>query len=243
MKGAVLAVCPEATLVDISHDVPPRDVLAAALELAAAFRYFPAGAIFLAVVDPGVGSGRRGIAVEAGAYRFVAPDNGILSAVLDEFPPARMVELTDPRFVRPEVSRTFEGRDRFGPVAGWLARGVPIRSLGGEIETIERLDVPRPRVSAREIEGQILRVDRFGNLTTNIHRRQFEQVAGQGAVAVRVGERTVVTLASTYADVAPGELCVLVGSTGHLEIAAGGASAAEILGAGRATAVRVTVTA
>jgi hypothetical protein len=98
-------------------------------------------------------------------------------------------------------------------------------------------------VGVREIDGEILRVDRFGNLTTNIHRRLFEQVAGQGAVAVRVGARTVATVASTYADVAQGELCVLVGSTDHLEIAAGGASAAAILGAGRATAVRVTVSA
>src|SRR5437763_17201947 len=115
MKGVALGICPEATLVDISHDMPPHDVLAAALELAAAYRYFPAGTIFLVVVDPGVGSARRGIAAQGGGYSFVAPDNGVLTPILEEHSPKRIVELTDRRYARPTVSRTFEGRDRFAP--------------------------------------------------------------------------------------------------------------------------------
>jgi S-adenosylmethionine hydrolase len=118
MKGVALGICPEAALVDISHEVAAGDVLAAALELAAAYRYFPAGAIFLVVVDPGVGSSRRGLAAEAGGYMFVAPDNGVLSVVFDETPPTRVVELSEARYARPTVSRTFEGRDRFAPAAG-----------------------------------------------------------------------------------------------------------------------------
>ena len=130
MKGVVLGICPEAAVVDISHDVPAHDVLTAGLELAAAYRYFPAGTVFLAVVDPGVGSSRRGLAAEAGDYRFVAPDNGVLTAVFRETPPKRVVELTERRYARPTVSRTFEGRDRFAPGAAWLAKGVQLPALG-----------------------------------------------------------------------------------------------------------------
>src|SRR5919201_6572876 len=119
MKGVALGICPDATLVDIPHDV-----LAGALELAAAYKYFPNGTVFLVVVDPGVGSTRRGIAAESGEFRFVAPDNGVLTLVLDEHPPKKVVELSERRYARPTVSRTFEGRDRFAPAAAWLAKGI-----------------------------------------------------------------------------------------------------------------------
>src|SRR4029453_4053503 len=109
LKGVVLGVCPDATLVDIGHEIPPHDVQAAALALAACYRYFPAGTIFFVVVDPGVGSARRGIAADVGDYRFVAPDNGVLTAVFRESPPTRVVELTERKYARPTVSRTFEG--------------------------------------------------------------------------------------------------------------------------------------
>jgi S-adenosylmethionine hydrolase len=121
MKGVMLTICPDATLVDISHDVPPHDVLSGALELAACYRYFPPGTVFLVVVDPGVGSPRYGLAAEIGDYRFVAPDNGVLTAVMAETKPKRIVQLTERRYARATVSRTFEGRDRFAPAAAWLA--------------------------------------------------------------------------------------------------------------------------
>ena len=137
MKGVILGICPDVTLVDISHDVAPHDVLEGALELAASYRYFPAGTIFVVVVDPGVGSPRKGIAADTGDYRFVCPDNGLLTAVARETPPKKIVELTERRYGRPTVSRTFEGRDRFAPAAAWLvsspARGkepVPGRGPG-----------------------------------------------------------------------------------------------------------------
>ena len=115
IKAVVLSVCPDATIVDIGHEIPPHDVLAGALELAACYRYFPIGTIFLVVVDPGVGSSRRGLAADTGDYRFVAPDNGVLSIVFRETPPKRVVELTERKYARPTVSKTFEGRDRFAP--------------------------------------------------------------------------------------------------------------------------------
>src|SRR2546429_6376823 len=145
MKGVALGICPDATLVDISHDLPAHDVLCAALELAASYRYFPAGTIFLVVVDPGVGSARRGIAAEAGEYRFVGPDNGVLSAVLDEHPPKRVVELTDRRYARPTVSRTFEGRDRFAPPAACLAKGIDLAALGRPAHAVQRAVIPQPQ--------------------------------------------------------------------------------------------------
>src|SRR5216117_4488880 len=160
MKGVALTICPEATLVDISHEVPAHDVVGGALELAACYRYFPAGTVFLVVVDPGVGSTRRGIAADAGDYKFVAPDNGVLTVVLDEHPPKRVVELTERKYARPTVSRTFEGRDRFAPAAAWLAKGIELAALGRSAGAIQKLEIPKPQVDADRIDGQVLRVDR-----------------------------------------------------------------------------------
>ena len=239
MKGVALGICPEAVLVDISHEIPPHDVLAGALELAASFRYFPAGTIFLVVVDPGVGSARRGVAAEAGEYRFVAPDNGVLSLVLDEIAPKRIVELSERRYARPTVSKTFEGRDRFAPAAAWLAKGIELTALGRPVASIQRLDAPKAQVGTEGVAGEIVRVDRFGNLITNIDRKTFERVAGTG-FTVRVGDRSISKVVSTYADVPPGDICALFGSTDHLEIAASGGSAAMVLGVERGAAVHVS---
>jgi S-adenosyl-L-methionine hydrolase (adenosine-forming) len=238
MKGVVLAICPDVTLVDISHEVPAHDILAGALELAASYRYFPPGTIFLVVVDPGVGSQRHGIAAEAGDYKFVAPDNGVLTAVVDEHPPRRVVELTERRYARPTVSRTFEGRDRFAPAAAWLAKGIDLAALGRSAPAIQRLDIPHPQADANLIEGQVLRVDRFGNLITNIDRKTFEKLGG-GTLDIRVGTHQVSKVVSTYADASRGEICALFGSTDHLEIAANGASAASQLGLDRGATVHV----
>ncbi|MGH9144152.1 MAG: SAM hydrolase/SAM-dependent halogenase family protein, partial [Vicinamibacterales bacterium] len=198
MKGVVLGICPDATLVDITHDVVAHDVLDGALKLAAAFRYFPVATIFLVVVDPGVGSARRGIAAEAGGFTFVAPDNGVLTAVLDEHPARRIVELTERKYARPTVSRTFEGRDRFAPAAAWIARGIDLAAFGRSAGAIHRLDIPRPSVEDGRIEGQVLSVDRFGNLITNIDRPTFERLA-HGPLEIRIGSHQVSRVVSTYA--------------------------------------------
>jgi hypothetical protein len=238
MKGVVLGICPDATLVDISHDIAAHDVLGGALELAAAYRYFPAGTIFLVVVDPGVGSTRRGIAAEAGEFTFVAPDNGVLTAVLDEHPPKRVVELTERKYARPTVSRTFEGRDRFAPAAAWLAKGIDLGALGRSAGAIQRLDIPQPVLAGDRIDGEVLRVDRFGNLITNINRKTFEKLAS-GPLDIRIGAHPVSRVVSTYADAVPGEICALFGSTDHLEVAANGANAADALDLRRGASVHV----
>ena len=237
MKGVVLGICPDATLVDISHDVPAHDVLTASLELAAAYRYFPAGTVFLTVVDPGVGSSRRGLAAEAGDYRFVAPDNGVLTAVFQEAPPRRLVELTERRYARPTVSRTFEGRDRFAPGAAWLAKGIQLTALGRPLGEYCRIDIPTPQVEDGRIAGEVLRVDKFGNLVTNIDRRAFEGLCRGGAIQIEVGAETIGRLVETYADIGPDEVCALIGSTDHLEFAANSTSAAARLSLGRGARV------
>ncbi len=241
MKGVVLAVCPEVTLVDVTHEVPPHDILAGALELGACYRYFPAGTIFLVVVDPGVGSARAGLAAEVGDFRFVAPDNGVLTSVFQEQAPRRVVTLTERRYARPTISRTFEGRDRFAPAAGWLAKGVELPALGRTTHEYHTLAIPRPVVEDRHLSGEVLRVDRFGNLVTNLDRRTVERIREQGTLVVRVGTLEVTHLVSTYAESEPGELCVLFGSTDMLEIAVNAGHAGDRIGVGRCAPVEVVV--
>ncbi|MBI2829458.1 MAG: SAM-dependent chlorinase/fluorinase [Acidobacteria bacterium] len=229
MKGVALGICPDATFVDITHDVPPYDALAGALELAASYKYFPVGTIFLVVVDPGVGSTRRPIAAEAGGYRLVAPDNGVLTLAFKETPPKRVVELTERRYARPTVSRTFEGRDRFAPAAAWLAKGIDLSGLGRTLTSWHTLAVPEPACTEDRIVGEVLRIDRFGNLVTNVDRRTFERFAGGGGIEIVAGTQAVGKVVATYADAEPGAVCALFGSSEHLEVAVSGGSAAERL--------------
>jgi S-adenosylmethionine hydrolase len=168
----------------------------------------------------------------------VAPDNGVLTLVFDEHPPKRIVELTERKYARPTVSRTFEGRDRFAPAAAWLAKGVDVMALGRSAGAILRLDLPRARLDDAGITGEVVRVDRFGNLTTNIDRRTFEKLSGE-ALEIRLGSHQVSRVISTYADAASGEVCALFGSTDHLEIAVNGSSAASRFGVGRGAPVHV----
>jgi S-adenosyl-L-methionine hydrolase (adenosine-forming) len=244
MKAAALSVCPDLTLVDITHDIAPHDVLDGALQLAASFRYFPAGTVFVAVVDPGVGSARRGIAAEAGEYRFVAPDNGLLTAVFNETPPKRIVELTERRYFRPTVSRTFEGRDRFAPAAAWLLRGVELNALGRPVHDPVLLDLPRPEVRDDELHGRIVQEDRFGNLITNIDRRTFEKVTARHEFTITVTagdgqEIAIGRLATTYAEIPEDQVCALFGSADHLELAARSARASARIGVGAGAAIVV----
>lgn len=239
MKGVALGICREITFVDITHDIPPHDVVTAALELAAAYRYFPAETIFLVVVDPGVGSARKAIAAEAGNYRFVGPDNGVLSVVFDELAPGRIVELSDERYARPSISRTFEGRDRFAPAAAWLASGLDLGALGTPFGPVRRLDMPRPQITGEVLSGEVLRVDRFGNLITNIGRRDLDAFAPDGRVMIAISSRRVSGVVPTYAVVPAGDLCALIGSSEQLEIAVNGSSAQKELDASRGAAVHV----
>jgi hypothetical protein len=237
IKGVVLGVCPDVTLIDITHQIPPQDIRAGALELAAAYRFFPPGTIFVAVVDPGVGSKRRALAAQAGGYSFVGPDNGIFSVVFSEAPPSTIVELVETRYFRPAVSRTFEGRDRFAPVAGWLARGVPLEDLGPRLDAYTTMSFTTARRAGHVTEGEVVRVDRFGNLITNITDVMLR--AMDPPLTVAAGEHAGIAVVDTYADTSPGALCALVGSAGVLEIAVNQGHAAELLHIGRGARVSV----
>jgi S-adenosylmethionine hydrolase len=239
LKGVILTLCPDVTLVDLTHDIAPHDVLGGALELAAAYRYFPVGTIFLVVVDPGVGSPRRGLVADTGEYRFVAPDNGVLSLVFRETRPKRVVDLTERRYARPTVSKTFEGRDRFAPAAAWLAKGIELAAMGRPVAQWQTLSVPEPAAVDGHMTGEVLRVDRFGNLVTNIDRKRFEQFRHDADIEISIDGRPVDRLVATYAEAEAGAVCALFGSTDHLEVALNGGSAASTLHLGRGAPVRI----
>lgn len=244
VKAAVLTVCPEATVVDIVHEITAHDIAEGAFTLASAYRDFPKGTVFVAVVDPGVGSERRGVAVETGGYLFVGPDNGIFTFVLAETGEARIHQITNAGLFRYDVSSTFHARDIFGPVAGHLARGMSLTDVGPALDDPVRIPVePVRRVKEGEWEARVLHVDRFGNLTTNLHRRELleilKEVGDDPTEVVVVVEGIVLPIARAYSDVPEGEPCALLGSSGRLEVAVHRGSAYRILGAGRGAPVRI----
>ncbi len=240
MKGAILAACPEATLVDVTHDVPAHDVAAGALALDAAYRHFPPGTVFVAVVDPGVGSERRPIAVGAGRWLFVGPDNGLFTFVLESHPSARVHLLASPLLQRSPLSPVFHGRDLFGPAAGRLARGLPLEEVGPAIADPVRLPLPSKTRTADAWEGEVIHVDRFGNLTTNLLEADLEALSGRGreGLEITLGADTI-PLVRSYSDVEAGRLCALVGSSGRLEIAVNRGRADARPGAAPGARVRV----
>jgi hypothetical protein len=237
MKGVILRINPEARIVDLSHDIPPQGILDAYFLLSNTYRYFPDGTLFLAVVDPGVGSDRNILAVETDAYAFLAPDNGILGFLQKEGKVRRAVYVQNRKYALAPVSNTFHGRDIFAPAAAHLSRGLDLAKLGPETERIHRIVAPAPRISREGVlTGEVVSIDRFGNLVTNI---PGEPLASADAVEVRIGKTTIDRLARSYADGKKGALFAIVGSTGNLEISVNKGDAREKTGAEVGDAVRV----
>jgi S-adenosylmethionine hydrolase len=227
MKGVILGISPNVQIVDLTHNIPPQSIMAAAITLAAAVDYFPDGTIHAAIVDPGVGTARRAIAVRTARAFYVAPDNGLLSFVLQKDPARAIVHLDKPRYWRQSVSRTFHGRDVFAPAAAHLADGTPLEELGTPCENVVEYSVPNPSAGrSGAIEGQIIHVDHFGNCTTNIGA---DALPAGGKIAVRVGDRSLGFLHGTYSEVGRGAPLALVGSAGLLEIAVREGSARQDL--------------
>jgi len=254
MKGVMLGLHPRAALVDITHGVQPQNVRQAALTLMTAYRYFPAGTVFLVVVDPGVGSTRRPVAVQAGDYGFVAPDNGVLSYTLAQLEAVRAVELETPA----GVSSTFHGRDIFAPAAARLARGDALGALGSPVGDLVQLPAPRLSVAPGTIRGEVVHIDHFGNVVTSIGRleRSTPQTltlrpAFGGNVTpltvdvvsaqISAGGVQVRGIHATYSEVEPGTLLALVGSSGLLELGVNQGNAAARLGVRIGDTVEVTV--
>lgn len=239
MKGAILSVNAVVHVVDITHEVTPHDTVEAAFLLASAFRYFPPGTVHVAVVDPGVGSERRAIAARGDEWYFVGPDNGVLTWALDALGGHRAVELVDPRYFRKGVSATFHGRDIFGPVAAHLAAGVPLDVFGPPIDDLTPLAVGVLSMSRDAITCEVVHVDRFGNLITNLDRTTLDAMCNGRRVDIDVAGVTIDGLAETYANGEIGALLAVIESTGRLEIAVNEGSAARALGAARGTPVSV----
>ena len=237
VKGVLLAALPDARLVDVSHEVPRHDVLAGALLLEACVPWFPRAAIHVAVVDPGVGTARRALCVvDPEGRRFVAPDNGLLTPFLG--PGARTVAVAPGGLLPPPRSATFHGRDLFAPAAVLLARGEDPSALGAEVDDPVRLPWPRAQVSPGEVRGETLAADPFGNVATSI--RGTDLPPGAAVARVEAGGRQA-RWVRTFGEGRPGELLALVGSSGRVELAVDGASAAALLGATRGIAVRVVL--
>ncbi|HEV3471261.1 MAG TPA: SAM-dependent chlorinase/fluorinase [Pyrinomonadaceae bacterium] len=245
MKGAVLAANPRAQVLDITHDIPAHDVEAGAFTLAAAFEAFPPGAVHVAVVDPGVGSARRALAVEAAGHFFVGPDNGLFGHVYERAADLRVFHLTDESYFRPAVSATFHGRDVFAPVAGAISRGVRPARLGAEIDDFVRLPLARPRrLADGALEAAVIHVDCFGNLVTNLTPRDVSEAElAAGRARLVVGAREVRRFRRFYAEEStdPSEPFAIWGSAGFLELSLDRASAAQALGAARGQKIQVSL--
>lgn len=231
MKGVVLSIDPAATLVDVTHEVRPQDVRHGALVLDDVAGRFPPGTIHVAVVDPGVGTGRKIVAARIDGRLYVAPDNGLLSRLARRTPPSDLRELTERRYWLDPVSATFHGRDVMAPVAAHLSRGLDPEKLGPPLAGLVMLDWPEPVVSAGRIEGEVLDVDSFGNLTTNVDAALLAALPRGRPVRVGLGKHEVEGIRSTYGEGSEGALIALVGSAGRLELAIVGGSAAPTLGA------------
>jgi S-adenosylmethionine hydrolase len=228
MKGVMLGICPEAVLVDLTHDIAPQAIRQAAYLLHTATPYFPAGTVHLIVVDPGVGSARRPIAVLAERAIYVAPDNGVLTATLEQDPPRMAVHLTEQKYQLPPVSDTFHGRDIFAPAAAHLAAGIDLQQMGKEIEAsnLVRLPTQQPILEADgSLLGKVQHIDHFGNLITTLKHSRLSS-----PVRIRISSETIPELSRTFADVAPGMLVAYVGSSGFVEIAVRDGNAAALLG-------------
>jgi S-adenosylmethionine hydrolase len=239
MKGVILGIAADATIVDIAHDLPPQDVHEAAWLLRTSFAYFPPGTVHVAVVDPGVGTERRAIAARAGGMMFVGPDNGVLSWALTAAGDARAVEISNRAYMRDHVSDTFHGRDVFAPAAAHLANGVPLDSLGPPVADPMMLSWPAPRMFDDRIECEVAHVDRFGNLITSLDRQTLDAWRRDAPVWIEIAGETIDSLARTYGAAPPGALVALFDSSDHLEIAVCDGSAASRLHAARGETVVV----
>jgi len=240
MKGVILDTCSGARLVDVTHEIAPQDVMEAAFVLRETVPHFPPETVHLVVVDPGVGTERRPVALRADNHWYVGPDNGLFPLILNEEPPDELVALDEPsRWRTPEPSETFHGRDIFAPVAAHLAAGRSLREVGSPIDALKPMHWALPIADEEGVQGWIVHVDRFGNCITNVSRSLFEEYSRGRPVKGYVGSAILEGTRATYGDAEDGEPLMLFGSSGHLEIAVNGGSAAELLGIEKGASVDV----
>jgi S-adenosylmethionine hydrolase len=241
MKGVILQINPQCRIVDLAHEVAPHDVMGAALVLGQTYPFFPSGTIHVAVVDPGVGGSRRPLVLETEGYRFVGPDNGCFTFVLKREEGVQAFELADEQFRLPRVSHTFHGRDIFAPGAAYLSAGVPPAAMGPpvDITDLTSLPIPDPVAEGGALLGEVIGVDSFGNLITNISQQTLGGFAPDGVIEIEIGGERIRGLRSSYKEGKPGEIIALWGSGGFLEISLKEHSLHQERGWGRGVDVRI----
>jgi len=242
MKGVILGIVPDAEIVDISHAVQPFDVLDGALTIAQAYSYFPTSTVHVIVVDPGVGTARRPIIASSEQHHFVAPDNGVLSLIYAREERMHVRHVTSTHYFLQPISNTFHGRDIFAPVAAYLAKRVDGEKFGDIVDDYVRFNAPKPKpVDARTMRGVVLKVDRFGNLVTNITAQDVPMLFQENAPSFKIvaGKREVTSIKTNYSEGEPGEVFGILGSMGYLEISTNRGSAAQAVGIGKGSDVSI----
>jgi S-adenosyl-L-methionine hydrolase (adenosine-forming) len=241
VKGVILDIVPEAAIVDISHAVQAYDVLDGALTISQTYSYFPTGTVHMVVVDPGVGTARRPIIASSDGYHFVAPDNGVLSMVYAKEERIHVRHITSEHYFRQPVSNTFHGRDIFAPCAAYLAKLVDSHKFGEEIEDYVKFAAPKPKPTGdNRLRAVVLKVDRFGNLITNVTPDDVPALfGGKSSFKIVVGSKEITEIRASFAEGGPGEVFGIIGSMGYLEIVANRAAAAQITGAGKGSEVSI----
>lgn len=233
LHGVIASIAPEVEVVDLCHEIPRHDILSAALLLDRSIDYFPSGTVHVVVVDPGVGTQRRAIAAQLGSQYFVGPDNGVLTYAYKRYSskenPVRVVNLSQRQYWLPEVSSIFHGRDILAPVGAHLAGGIPLSDMGAEIDDPVFLDVPYPVISEGCIEGQIIHIDRFGNLSSNIQMSHIPPHTRKTQLRILIGGHEIRGISGTFADGVSGNLLALIDSTSHLAICVANGNAAHLL--------------
>ncbi|MBI5749186.1 MAG: SAM-dependent chlorinase/fluorinase [Nitrospinae bacterium] len=220
MKGVMLGINPSVKFIDISHLIEPQNIIEAYYTLKFSYKYFPSGTIHMAVVDPGVGSERRPILIESKDYFFIGPDNGIFSFVFENEPSANIIELTEKKFFLPPISQTFHGRDIFASVAGWLSSDVKPYEFGIPINNPVILKLPEPAIEKGKISGEVIHIDRFGNLITNISETQFHSFISErdGKVRIKIKNFIIPSICKSYSDDVGPKPSSIFNSWGLLEI-------------------------
>lgn len=239
IKGVTLKINPQVRLVDITHEVSPQDIFEAGFILKNSYRYFPDKSIHLVVVDPGVGSKRRAILLEAGDHFFIGPDNGVFTFIYESERVKRIVELTNKKYFLPHISNTFHGRDIFAPAAAYLSKGTPLEDLGEICDDAVRIDIPKPETERGIIKGVVLHVDRFGNLMSNIPEVLFGELVGKGRYEISIGGEVLEDIKGSYSEVKEGRALAVFGSSGYLEISVRSQNAQEKLKLNKGSEIKV----
>lgn len=244
MKGVILRICPDAQIVDISHQVPPQNISSAAFMLLGSTKYFSPGTVHVIVIDPGVGTARRAIAARLGEHIYVAPDNGVLTLLFEQAEqggePIEIVDLDKPEYYLDEISTTFHGRDIFSPCGAHLATGVPLNEIGTPIRDALRIDIPQAAWEGNVLNGEVIRIDHFGNIGSNIRSEHLGELNNKkDKIIVEINEMKIEGMVSTFGERSPGEFVALISSEGYLEISIVNGDAARALNGKLGDVIRV----